>query len=248
MLDIKFIRENLELVKAGAKKKRVEVDLDALMTLDEKRRELTGQLETKKAEQNKVSQEVARADETRRTELIAGMKTLKEDIQELEDELKEVLANWRLLMLRVPNIPDMSVPEGESGEDNTELKTWGKKPHFSFEPKSHIELMTALGMADFERGAKAHGFRGYFLQNDGALLSWAVWNYARDFFLKKNFTPIIVPAILNKEHFFGTGHLPGDAQDIFQTQDDQYLAGTAEVPMMAYHAGEILAREEVPKR
>ena len=248
MLDIKFIRENLELVKAGAKKKRVEVDLDALMTLDEKRRELTGQLETKKAEQNKVSQEVARADETRRTELIAGMKTLKEDIQELEDELKEVLANWRLLMLRVPNIPDMSVPEGESGEDNTELKTWGKKPHFSFEPKSHIELMTALGMADFERGAKAHGFRGYFLQNDGALLSWAVWNYARDFFLKKNFTPIIVPAILNKEHFFGTGHLPGDAQDIFQTQDDQYLAGTAEVPMMAYHAGEILAREKLPKR
>lgn len=248
MLDIKFIRENLDLVKAGAQKKHIKVDLDALMTLDEKRRELTAQLETKKAEQNKISQEVAAADEAHRVELIAGTKTLKEDIQKLENELKEILANWRLLMLQVPNIPDMSVPEGESEEDNKELKTWGEKPHFSFEPKDHIELMTTLGMADFERGAKAHGFRGYFLQNDGALLSWAVWNYARDFFLKKNFIPVIAPAILNKEHFFGTGHLPGDAQDIFETQDNQYLAGTAEVPMMAYHANEILAREELPKR
>src|SRR3989344_5373881 len=178
MLDIKFIRENLDFVKAGAKKKHIEVDLDALMTLDEKRRELTGQLETKKAEQNKVSEIIATADEAKRTELIAAMKTLKEEMQKLENELKEVLANWRLSMLQVPNIPDMSVPEGESEEDNQELKTWGEKPDFSFEPKDHIALMTALGMADFERGAKVHGFRGYFLQNDGVLLANAVWQLA----------------------------------------------------------------------
>src|SRR3989344_7811978 len=130
MLDIKFIRENLELVKAGAKKKRVEGDLDALMTLDEKRRELTGQLETKKAEQNKVSQEVARADETRRTELIAGMKTLKEEMQTLEDALRDVLTEWRQLMVQVPNIPDISVPEGDSDADNQETKSWGEKTRF----------------------------------------------------------------------------------------------------------------------
>jgi seryl-tRNA synthetase len=108
--------------------------------------------------------------------------------------------------------------------------------------------MTALDMADFDRGTKVHGFRGYFLKNDGALLCWAIWNYARDFFLKKKFNPFIAPAIVNKEYFIGTGHLPGDAEDIFQTQDDQYLAGTAEVPMMAYHADEILSKEQLPVR
>ncbi len=87
-----------------------------------------------------------------------------------------------------------------------------------------------------------------FLKNDGALLSWAVWNYAREFFLKKNFTPFIAPAIVKKEYFFGTGHLPGGADDLYVTQDGDYLSGTAEVPMMAYHADEILKKEELPKR
>ncbi len=248
MLDIKFIRENLQFVKDGARKKRIAVDLDALMALDDKRRELTGALQRKKAEQNESSRAVGAAREAERGTLIEKSKPLKAEIQKMEDELKEALTQWRRLMIQVPNIPDMSVPEGESEEDNKEIKTWGEKPQFAFEPKGHVELMTALGMADFERGVKAHGFRGYFLKNDGALLSWAIWNHARDFFLKKNFTPFIAPAILNKQHFFGTGHLPGEAQDIFQTQDDQYLAGTAEVPMMAYHADEILAKEELPKR
>ncbi|HUD04073.1 MAG TPA: serine--tRNA ligase, partial [Candidatus Paceibacterota bacterium] len=158
------------------------------------------------------------------------------------------MKEWQGLMLAVPNIPDMSVPEGVSEADNKEIKTWGEKPKFDFEPKSHIELMEKLDMADFKRGAKVHGFRGYFLKNDGALLSWAIWNYAQQFFLKKNFNPFIAPAIVNKEYFYGTGHLPGDAEDIFQTQDGQYLAGTSEVPMMAYHADEILSKNELPKR
>src|SRR3989338_8245941 len=98
-------------------------------------------------------------------------------------------------MLLVPNVPDISVPEGESEEDNKEMRTWGEKPEFTFEPKSHIELMKALDMADFERGTKVHGFRGYFLKNDGALLSLALWNYAQEFFLSKNFNPFIAPAI-----------------------------------------------------
>ena len=108
--------------------------------------------------------------------------------------------------------------------------------------------MKNLDMVDFERGVKVHGFRGYFLKNDGALLSWAIWNYAQDFFLKRNFTPFIAPAIVNKELLYGTGHLPGDADDLFETQDGQYLSGTAEIPMMAYHSEEILKKEELPKR
>lgn len=248
MLDIKFIRDNLELVEAGAKKKHIKVDLKALIQTDDRRRELLTSVEAKKAEQNRVSDEVAKAGPAEREKLIAEMKTLKEAIQKEEEELKEVMTEWKNLMLQVPNIPDMSVPEGKSEDDNVEMKTWGEKPTFDFKPRDHIELMLALDMVDFDRGTKVHGFRGYFLKGDGALLSWAIWNYARDFFLKKNFTPFIAPAIVRKEHLYGTGHLPGGAEDIFQTQDGDYLSGTAEIPMTAYHADEILKKEELPKR
>lgn len=248
MLDIKFIRENKEIVAAGAKKKHIDVDLDRLISVDDKRREILAQVEDWRAQQNEASQKIAAADSGERESLIAEMTTLKEGLKKGEESLRETMEEWRGLMMQVPNIPDMSVPEGKSEEDNVEKKTWGEKPDFDFEPKDHIELMTALDMADFERGTKVHGFRGYFLKNDGALLTWAIWNYARDFFLKKNFNPFIAPAIVNKEFLYGTGHLPGDAEDIFQTQDGQYLAGTAEIPMMAYHSEEILSHEELPKR
>ena len=248
MLDIKFIREHKDIVAEGARKKLIEVDLDKLIALDDERKELQQAVDTRRAEQNDASEKIAAVSGDEKDTLISEMQELKERLQKDEERLKEVLEEWRALMLTVPNVPDMSVPEGESEANNVELKAWGEKPTFSFEPKNHIELMTGLDMADFERGTKVHGFRGYFLKNDGALLSWAIWNYARDFFLGKNFTPLIAPAIVNKEFFYGTGHLPGDAEDIFQTQDGQYFAGTAEVPMMAYHADEILSLEDLPRR
>jgi len=248
MLDIKFIRENADVVKAGAEKKHIKVDIDRLLTADDERKQLRQDIDAKKAEQNRRSNEIQRAQGEERAKLLEAMKQLKAGMAETEERYKVVMEEWQKLMLAVPNVPDMSVPEGETDADNKELKRWGAPTAFDFEPKGHVELMTALDMVDFERGIKAHGFRGYFLKNDGALLSWAIWNYAREFFLKKNFNPFIAPAIVNKEFFYGTGHLPGDAADIFQTQDDQYLAGTAEVPMMAYHAGEVLTQEELPKR
>ncbi|MEX2405173.1 MAG: serine--tRNA ligase, partial [Candidatus Paceibacterota bacterium] len=101
---------------------------------------------------------------------------------------------------------------------------------------------------DFERGTKVHGFRGYFLTGTGAELSWAVWNYARDFYLKRGFTPMIAPTIVRKQYFYGTGHLPAEAEDLYETQDGDYLSGTAEVPMMAYYADEILKEEDLPKK
>ena len=176
------------------------------------------------------------------------MQPLKEKMQKLEEELKEVMVEWQKLMIAVPNIPDMSVPDGKDETENKEIKTWGEKPQFAFKPKNHIELMEALDMVDFERGTKAHGFRGYFLKGSGAELSWALWNYTREFFGKKNFTPFIAPAVVKREFFYGTGHLPREAEDLYKTQDDDYLSGTAEVPMMAYHAEEILKKEELPKR
>ena len=247
MLDIKFIRENKDIVAAGAKKKHVDIDLDALIALDDSRKELLQQVDEKRAQQNEVTKKIStESDEAAREKMIAEMQKLKADLQKEEDALKEVMQKWQQLMLQVPNVPDMSVPDGESDEDNQEIKVWGEKPEFSFEAKSHIDIMTELDMADFERGAKVHGFRGYFLKNDGALLSYAIWNYAHEFFLKKGFVPMITPTIVRKNNLYGTGHLPNEADDVYHTQDEDYLAGTAEIPTMGYYSDEVLDKGQLP--
>ncbi|QQR65330.1 serine--tRNA ligase [Candidatus Kaiserbacteria bacterium] len=247
MLDIKFIRENLDLIKMAVEKKRMSVDLDGLVALDDKRKQLLVSMEAKKAEQNNVSREVATiTDEAVRSVRIAEMKILKDDIQKEEEELRGVMQKWQELMLQVPNIPDMSVPDGKDDSENREIKTWGEKTIFPFAPKSHVDIMTALKIVDFERGTKVHGFRGYYLQKGGARLSWAIWNYAQDFFLKRGFDPLIVPAIVRKSNLYGTGHLPNDAEDVYKTQDEDYLIGTAEVSTMGYYADDVLERSELP--
>jgi seryl-tRNA synthetase len=248
MLDINFIRNNKELVEAAIQKKRLDLDLDELLEVDGKRRELKTAADEGRAKKNKLSDQIPQAGDEERQRLIEESTHLKKEMQEVEDELKEVQQEWQALMLRVPNIPDMSVPDGKDEEDNLELKTWGEKPAFDFAPKDHVELMKEKGLADFERGTKVHGFRGYFLKGEGARLSWAIWNYARDFFTQKDFEEFLVPAIVRKQYLYGTGHLPAEADDLYETQDGDYLSGTAEVPMMAYHADEILDKSELPKR
>lgn len=249
MLDIKFIRENADIVKMAAKKKHIKVDVDKLIKLDNERITLLQQVEDIRAKQNLVSKRIPElTDQSEKAELIKSMTAHKEDLKELEASLKVVMEEWKTLMLDVPNIPDMTVPEGKSDEENVENYTWGEKTEFDFEPKDHVDIMTNLEMVDFERGTKVHGFRGYFLTGDGANLSWAIWNYARDFFGKKGFVHMLTPAISRQEHFFGTGHLPGDAKDLYQTQDQDFLSGTAEVPTMGFHSGEILKEESLPKK
>ncbi len=248
MLDIKFIRENQGLIRDAIKNKRVECDLDKLLQVDARRLELMAAVEAGRARQNEASKKVVSVSEAERSALIAEMQTLKDSLKAQDNELPKVVKEWQELMLMVPNIPDITVPKGGGEEDNVTVKEWGEKPKFDFSPKDHMEIMANLEMADFERGTKVHGFRGYFLKNEGALLSWAIWNYAQKFFLAKNFNPFIAPAIVRKNYFYGTGHLPGDAEDLYKTQDDDYLSGTAEVPMMAYHSEEILKKSELPKR
>lgn len=247
MLDIKFIRENLDIIKMAAKKKHSSVDLDALIKVDDSRRELMQQLETKRAEQNRISKEVPTAtDEATRSALITELQAMKEAIHKDEEALQPIMEEWRALMLQVPQIPDMTVPDGDSDADNVEHKLWGEPTTFSFTPKDHVELMTEHGMADFERGAKVHGFRGYYLLGDGARLSWAIWNYANAFFMAKGFTPIIPPTIVRKNNLYGTGHLPNDAEDVYHTQDEDYLIGTSEVSVMGYYSDEVLPASELP--
>lgn len=247
MLDIKFIKENKDLVKMAVKKKHSSFDVDELIKVDEKRISLLSEVEKLRGEQNKMNNSIAvEKDFNARSQMIGEMKLVKEDLVKKESELKEIMVSWQALMLQVPNIPDMSVPDGDSDENNQEIKTWGEKTNFDFEPKDHVELMTHLKMVDFERGAKVHGFRGYFLIGDGARLSFAIWNYAMEFFGSRGFSPIIPPVIVRKANLYGTGHLPGDTEDYYMTQDGDALAGTAEVPLMGMHADEILEKKDFP--
>src|ERR1035437_5043398 len=140
MLDIKFIRENKELIAAGAVKKHIDFDVESLLSVDDKRRALTTEIEKKRAEQNAVSDSIVKvSDQTEREKLISEMKILKETLQKEEEELRAVMLDWQRLMLAVPNIPDMSVPDGDSDKDNKEVKKWGTLPQFDFTPKNHAE-------------------------------------------------------------------------------------------------------------
>jgi seryl-tRNA synthetase len=246
MLDIHFIRENADLIKAGAAKKRLTVDIDRLLAVDDERKTTRAQMDEKKAEQNRMSDTIARAKGDERTQLIESMKFVKEDFQVLEEKHKGVMEEWQKLMLQVPNIPDMSVPEGESDTDNKEVKKWGDLPSFDFTPKGHVELMEELGMADFARGTKVAGFRGYFLKGDGALLTMAIWQLALKHFSAKGLNPMIAPSLVRKELLLGSGYLPQGEEDLYKTQDEEYLAGTAEVAAMGYYMNETIEAKELP--
>lgn len=248
MLDIHFIRENADVVKAGAAKKHMEADIDRLLKLDDERKMLRTKLDDGKAEQNRMSATIAKAEGNERAEYIERMRTVKDGLAETEEQYTKVLAEWQQLMLEVPNIPDMTVPEGEDDASNAEVKTWGTIPTFPFTPKDHIELMTNGGMVDFERGTKVAGFRGYFLKGDGVLLANALSQLALTTFVAKGFEPMIVPSLARRESFLGTGILPQSEEDLYKTQDGEYLAGTAEVATMGYYMDEVLDVSELPKK
>lgn len=247
MLDIHFIREHADLVKAGAAKKRIEVDIDRLLALDDERKLLRQDLDEKRAEQNRASTQIPRAQGEEKEKLLEAMRHLKDGMGAIEEKYKKAMEEWQKLMLMVPNLPDISVPEGASDADNQEVRVWGEKRTFDFTPKDHVELMTALEMADFERGTKIAGFRGYVLKGDGALLSFALWRFLSDFFTQKgDFVPMIVPSLVRREGFLGTGYLPQSEEDLYKTQAGEYLAGTAEVATMAYHEDEVLDAAKLP--
>ena len=246
MLDIKFIRENKDIVKAGAKKKCIEFDIDELIKVDDKRLGLLKEVDEMRTKQNEVSQKMPQASDSEKETLLSDMKNLKEELQAKESELKDIMIDWQKLMVQVPNIPDMSVPEGNSEEDNQEIKKWGDKPKFDFEPKDHVELMTDLDLADFDRGVKISGFRGYVLKNEGALLEWAIFQYVQSKLVEKGYKPLVVPSLVRRESLVGTGYLPQGEEDMYKTQDGDYLSGTAEVATMYYHSDENLKKEDLP--
>jgi seryl-tRNA synthetase len=247
MLDIKFIRENVSLVKQAAFKKKINVDVDRLVVLDDERLELLRVVEELRGKVNTASAQIpSLTSEVERVQLIEETRITKETLKEKENRYREVSEAWQTLMYQIPNVPDVSVPDGDSDKENVPVKHWGEAQQFPFAFRDHIDLMQSHDMVDFERGSKVHGFRGYYLKNDAVLLSFAIWQHALNFFTSKGFNPMIAPSIVREENLYGTGHLPNDADDVYRTQDNDYLAGTAEVPVMGYHSGEVLNQEEFP--
>ncbi len=248
MLDIKFIREHADLVKEGARKKRIPIDLDRLLALDEERRKLLAEVESLRAERNRRSKEIPTLPPLEREKAIVEMRAVAERTKEVEAHLRPVEEEFTRLMLLVPNVPAPEVPEGETSDDNVEIKRWGTIPEFDFLPRDHVELGELLDIIDIPRGVKIAGTRSYFLKNEGVLLELAILRFAMDHLLKKGFTPFVVPHLVRDEMMVGTAYFPGGEEQAYRIEKDELsLIGTSEVPITAYHAEEVLHEEELPK-
>ncbi|MBI2617787.1 serine--tRNA ligase [Candidatus Gottesmanbacteria bacterium] len=251
MLDIKFIRENLEKVKTAAKNKNREVDFEKLLDLDEKHRSLTQEVEKVRAERNVISQQrtVNSKQLTDNSEQRTKGRELKEQLKRLEEGQKKITEELNLLLLTVPNVPHESVPVGKDASGNKEVAKWGNLPKFDFPPKDHITLAKDLDLVDFDRGVKVGGFRQYFLKNEGALLEMAVLTHAYRKIAKKGYIPLVAPSIVKEFTLLGNGQFPWGREEVYHLEkDNMYLAGTAEVPVTAYFSGEVLDERILPKK
>src|SRR3989338_7062635 len=245
MLDIKFIRENKDLVSGAARKKRVKFDVGKLLAVDEKRRSLIAEVDNLRKLHKEGSEGVSSLQGKEKEDLIFKLKDEKDKLSDKETELRAVEAEFEELMLMVPNIPDPSVPEGESDADNQEIRKFGEAKKSAVD---YFSIMKSFDMVDLDRGAKVSGFRGYFLKGDAAMLSIAIWQFTLSFLRSKGFTPLLAPALVRRENMLGTRWFPQAEEDVYKMQDDVYLSGTAEVPVMGYHRDEILTEEELPKK
>jgi len=257
MLDIKFIRENKDLVKDAVKKKFMDVDIDRLLQLDEKRRGLIAESETIKAEQNKLSKELARGKDEK---LLEKSKEMKEKFKDMDEELKGIEHEYRDLMLRVPNIPSADTPIGADDSFNKEIARWGKISEFDFPIKDHIQLGKDLDIIDTETGVKVSGFRGYYLKNQGAILHWAVLWYCWQKMLSEGFTAVVGPTLVKDFVLSGSGQFPFGGEEVYQIgnsgklasgekiSEPLYLAGTSEPTLLAYFSDKILKEDELPAK
>jgi seryl-tRNA synthetase len=224
--------------------------LDRALELDEERRKLTVRVEALRAEQNRGSKLIPTAkDEDERRRLIEAARGVSEELRSLEPELVRVEEELADVMARVPNVPDPTVPDGETEEDNEVMRTWGEPPSFAFAPKDHVELGESLGMIDIERGVRTSGSRFYYLTGPAVRMQFALLQYGLDFADEHGLWSLWTPALVRREAMYGTGFLPTDEAQIYATRDDDlYLIGTAEVTMASFHAGEILDGKDLPKR
>lgn len=248
MLGINFIRENKDLVNKAIKEKGIELDLDELLLLDEKRRELIRKVEDLRRERNLAAEKRA----------VERGREVKSELEALEENFRKEEDRFWHLMLYVPNIPARDVPVGPNGDSNKELYKWGDIPNFSFKPKDHVELGKNLDILDLEQGVKVSGFRGYYLKNEGAILHHAILKYAFDKILESGFIPLNPPTLVHEKVLVGSGHFPFGKENIYQIanpgklqtgeeiKNPLFLTGTSEPSLLAYFMDSTLKEEDLP--
>jgi seryl-tRNA synthetase len=249
MLDARFVRDNLEAVEARLKTRGGGIDLSGFRELDAKRRDLLQQSEALKALRNKVSDEISRIkDKSQAQNRIAEMREVSQRIKGLDEELRVVEEAFGQFLLTVPNLPSPTTPVGKSEADNVVVRSWGERPVFSFEPKPHWEVGEALGILDFECGAKLTGARFTLYRGSGARLERALINFMLDLHTgQHNYVEMLPPFMVNRESMTGTGQLPKFEDDLFHLDGvDYFLIPTAEVPVTNIHRGDILKGSELP--
>jgi len=251
MLDIKFIRQNPEKVKEGVRKKGYDVNVDLLLSMDKKKRDLISQLEKIFAQKNQASKKISLLkNEEEKKKIILEMKELDKNSDKLKNELKEIEAKFKELMLQLPNLPFDHVPIGKDEKDNVVLKKVGKLPKFNFKIKDYLEIAEELDLIDIQRAAKISGSRFGFLKNELVLMEFALVNFVFENLLKYNFIPVIPPVMLKEEMARGTGYFEATdkSEAYFIPADNLYLIGTSEQSLIAMHANEIFEEKDLPKR
>ncbi|HIV85821.1 MAG TPA: serine--tRNA ligase [Candidatus Monoglobus merdigallinarum] len=249
MLDIKLLRNETEKVKEALSRRKEEVDIDGLLKLDNDRRALLFEIEQKKAEQNAVSKQIPKYKKEGRdtTEIFAQMKELSESIKAGDEKLRELDEKIQALMYTIPNIPDASVPNGDTDEDNIEIRRFMEPTAFEFEPKAHWEIGKQLGILDPETAAKITGARFHVYKNAGARLERAIMNYFLDTHTSRGYSEVFPPFMVHRNSMIGTGQLPKFEEDAFKVAGTEYfLVPTAEVPVTNMHRDEILSGDDLP--
>lgn len=250
MLDIKFIREHTEEVRQNLKNRHAQVDLDALLEADARRRELLGQVEAMKNRRNDVTKEISvlKRNKENADEKIAAMKELGDEIAVLDGKVKEAEEQMLAVQLMIPNMCHPSVPVGNDDSDNPEVRKWGDVTTFDFEAKNHWEIGEHLGILDAERAGKVAGSRFYFYLGVGARLERAVYNFMLDMHTEVDgYTEVIPPYIVNRDSMLGTGQLPKFYEDMFRIEgQEMFMIPTAEVPLTNYYHGEIIDGNKLP--
>jgi seryl-tRNA synthetase len=250
MLDIKYLRQNIDFVRQKMDERGQKIDFDRFIDLDAKRRDILQAVETLRNERNSVSKQVGELKKKKEdaSALIEKMGDVSAKIKEYDESLRTTEEELNAFVMVVPNVQHDSVPRGNGSEDNQVVRTWGEKPVFSFEPKQHFELGESLNILDFVRGAKITGARFTVYRGAGAQLERALFNFMLDLHVEKHgYTEVLTPFMVNAESMTGTGQLPKFKEDLFKIEGmEYYLIPTAEVPVTNIYREEILEEEKLP--
>jgi len=249
MLDPRFVRDNIDIVKTSLNKRNYKLTLDDFLKFEEERRSLQREADELKNKRNVVSEEIGkmRSQKQDASSLIEDMKGVSDTIKELDEKIKALEEKIGEFLLNVPNIPHESVPVGKDETENIELRKWGEPRQFDFEPLNHWDIGEMLGIIDFERAVKIAGARFSLTKGHGAKLERSLMNFMLDLHTSKGYKEVLPPIIVNRDSMRGTGQLPKFEMELFRIVDPEfYLIPTAEVPVTNIHRNEILNEKDLP--